>query len=88
MGHLFQSLWHLRTVTPRLGEQLFPAKLWPMGMGVLWVLGKTSVGRQTEVPGKTMCLTQPQNIKVNRKHWLSPDFKKKRQSSEPTDLPK
>lgn len=82
MGHLLQSLWQVRTVSPRLGEQLFPAKLWPIGMGVLWVLGKTSVECQTEVPGKTMCLKQPQNIKVNRKHWLSPDFKKRKDEAQ------
>lgn len=56
------------------GRTTIPAKLWPIGMGVLWVRGKTSVGCQTEVPGKTMCLKKPQNIKVNREHWLSPDF--------------
>lgn len=35
-----------------------PAKPWPVvGMGVLRALGVASVGYQTEVPGRTTCLS-------------------------------
>lgn len=39
------------------------AKLWPGATGVLWVLGVICGGYQTEVPGKTMCLS---NLRIRR----------------------